>query len=202
METRSDRIKRSRQEKKSTTRKIIGLTALSLLALAGFFFYQAGNWLVIQSEQPKKADTIIILSGDLGRLEDGARLYREGYAPYVLLTNASENALTVRGAVNHGVPESQVIPEWKADSTYANATNSKELMIQHKFKSALVVTSDYHMRRTRYIFERVYQDTGIELTYVSSKSPNFTAERWWETSLSRFLTMGEYAKMVGYWFKY
>ena len=55
----------------------------------------AGNFLVVD-EKPEKSDVIIVLSGGEGRLEKGVTLFKEGFAPYLLLSNGSVDQLYER----------------------------------------------------------------------------------------------------------
>ena len=65
----------------------------------------------------------------------------------------------VEDAESFGIPRDALLTENKATSTYENALYSKEIILENEIKSALVVTSNYHMRRTRLAFERVFHDT-------------------------------------------
>lgn len=65
-------------------------------------------------------------------------------------------------------------------------------MEKYDLTSAVVVTSDYHTRRTKLIFERVFKESEIELTYVASSS----GETLGDFSMST--TMKEYVKLFGY----
>lgn len=155
-------------------------TVIFLILLVGFIFY-AKDYLVV-NEEPLHSDVIIVLSGEEGRLEKGASLYHEGYGKRVLLTSA------------FGIPEEALILEEKATSTYTNAVYAKEEMAKYDLTSAIVVTSDYHTRRTKVIFERVFKGSGMELTYVASVSAS--GETLGDFSMSK--AMNEYVKLIGY----
>ncbi|WP_341348331.1 YdcF family protein [Paenibacillus sp. FSL H3-0469] len=164
----------------------------------------AGRFLPV-SESPKQADVIIILSGGGGRVEQGVKLYKEGYAPQLLLSNAKEitgPAGDMREtALSLGIPESAILTEDAAESTYQNAQLTLPIMKQHGFKSAIVVSSDFHMRRVKFIFDHVYKKSGIELTYIGADS-GYNAKAWWSDRYSRETTFNEYIKMIGNAFGY
>jgi len=61
-------------------------------------------------------------------------------------------------------------------------------MEQYGLKSAIVVSSDYHMRRASLMFARVFRGTGTVFTYVSVLDPDFHPARWW-TSRQTMLHM-------------
>lgn len=176
---------------------------LPLLLLVVLFFC-AGRFLPL-SEAPKQADVIIILSGGAGRVEQGVKLYQEGYAPKLLLSNSKEitgPAGDMREtALSLGIPESAILTEDAAESTYQNAQLTLPIMQQHGFKSAIVVSSDFHMRRVKFIFDHVYKKSGIELTYIGADS-GYHAKTWWGDRYSRETTFNEYIKMIGNAFGY
>lgn len=167
-------------------------------------FLLAGNFFTVQ-QTPKSADAIIILSGGAGRVEQGVRLYEEGYAPILLLSNAKETASRsgdmLQTALALSIPESAVLTENEARSTYQNAEYTLPIMQKQEFKSAIIVSSDFHMRRVKLIFDHVYKDSGIKLTYVGANS-GYNAKWWWADSYSRETTFNEYVKMIGNAFGY
>jgi uncharacterized SAM-binding protein YcdF (DUF218 family) len=168
------------------------------------FFFTAGSFLS-QDQSPKQSDVIIVLSGGQGRVEKAAELYKAGYAPYVILSNAKEatskSGDMVQTALALGIPQDVIYTENAADSTYQNAEYTLPIMKEYGFKSAIVVSSDFHMRRVKFLFGRVYKKSEIELTYVGSAS-GYNAKRWWSDRKSRETTFNEYVKMIGNTFGY
>jgi len=173
-----------------------------LLLIIGLF--SAGSFLVL-SESPKQADVIIVLSGGQGRVEQAAELYKEGYAPYIILSNAKESTSKsgdmLQTALNLGIPQDVIYTENAAESTYQNAEFTLPIMKERDFKSAIVVSSDFHMRRIKFLFAGVYKKSDIELTYIGSAS-GYNAKRWWSDRKSRETTFNEYVKMIGNTFGY
>lgn len=122
------------------------------------------------SDTPESADVIIMLGGgDAGRMEKAAELYHEGYADYVMITPESEDiyAQSTEFAVELGIAEDAIIEEYKATSTYTNAVESLKIMDDYGFNSALVVTSDYHLKRSKMIYDRV-SDGEYDLKYIAA----------------------------------
>jgi len=72
------------------------------------------------------------------------------------------------------------------------------LLIKDGYKSAIVVTSDYHMRRSRLVFNKEFKGTGISLTFCNAKDKNFIAAKWWTNSYSLNIVQSEYLKLMGY----
>lgn len=181
---------------KSTKRRFV-LYLCVLLMLT--FFLTAGRFLAL-SQSPQQADTIIVLSGGQGRVEKAAELYQAGFASSLILTNGLESKM-LSIATSSGIPQDAILLENAALSTYQNAEYTLPIMKEHGYTSAIVVSSDFHMRRVKLLFDRVYKGSGIELTYVSSET-SYNASRWWSNHRSRETTFNEYVKMVGNVFGY
>ncbi|WP_171909160.1 YdcF family protein [Paenibacillus sp. GP183] len=87
-----------------------------------------------------------------------------------------------------GSSYSTIITEGKADSTYQNATYTKELMGQFKFRTAIVVTSDFHMRRVKRNWNHVH---------LLCRHSNYISKFWWVNKNSTIITLdGTDAKSV------
>jgi len=165
----------------------------------------AAGHLLVYDEEPQPADVIVILAGDRGtRTERGAELFHAGYAPRIIVSGGqiyhttTQAGLMCAHAVELGVPAEAIIKEERADSTGENAVFVRELMERHGFDSALVVSSNYHMRRVKFIFDREFRDSGITLTYCAAADPHFDPARWWANNKSIMYTFTEYVKLIGY----
>src|SRR5699024_11752935 len=121
-----------------------------------------------RTDEPVPADVIIMLAGgDAGRMEKAADLYHEGYADYVIVSPIMETyePQSRRFALELGISEDSLIEEYNAASTYTNATITLDMMEDYNFVSAIIVTSDYYLKRSRMIFESM--NYGIyNMTYV------------------------------------
>lgn len=176
---------------------------LLIIALLVFVFF-AGRLLVLD-EPPRKADVIVVLGGDSGeRVRQASSLYRTGYAPYMIVSGGQlYGDITQAGvmkdhAVALGVPSDKIILENHAESTYDNAAFSRRIMENHGFSSALVVSSNYHMKRVKFIFQKAFKNSGITLTYCAAREPRFNPDRWWASNKSTMFTITEYIKFAGY----
>ncbi|REE57517.1 uncharacterized SAM-binding protein YcdF (DUF218 family) [Paenibacillus taihuensis] len=185
-------------------KKIIVIVLVTILMAAAIFFYLFGRFLVV-NEAPRKADVIILLSGDVGRMEKAVQLMQEGYADRIIVTRTDGHGygeIRLNSVIQAGVPSSAIIPEYQATSTYTNAVYSEQLMKERGFHSALVVSSTYHMRRVSYTFNKVYRHSGITLTYVAAPSLNFDPVYWWREKTYVHYALSEYIKLFGYMIKY
>ena len=67
----------------------------------------------------------------------------------------------------------------------------------------MLVTSNFHTRRTRLVFRRVFKGTGIELM-VQAAPPDdwFNPDRWWTRRMDSRNLFLEYQKLLFYSLRY
>ncbi|TLS52022.1 YdcF family protein [Paenibacillus antri] len=171
----------------------------------------AGGYLKLPCTAPPASDAIIVLGGEMNgeRTRKGAELYREGVAPKVMLSDGTKMSWRTTAneemhalAVQEGVPPEAILQEEKSRSTYENAVYTRELMEQLGYDSAVVVTSDWHAKRSRFIFEKVYKGSGIELAYCGTPDDRSDFDEWWKDGEKQQVVMMEWAKTLVYWAKY
>jgi len=103
-------------------------------------------------------------------------------------------------ALNKGIPLEAIILEDNSYSTYENAVFTRSVMINQGFKSAIIVSSDYHMRRVKFLFDKFYKGTEISLIYSASKSSFFNPQIWWRNNKSVVSIIYEYCKLISNFF--
>lgn len=161
---------------------ILYLVRVPLLRFAGEF------WIV--DDAPESSDAIIVLSGDnydAVRAARAAALFRAGMAPHVVATGrslrsyATTTDLMKRDLVDHGVPAAAIIPlTHRADDTREEAVAVSEFVHAHGWKKILLVTSNYHTRRSEYIYERILPP-GTQLRVISAPDIEYDPQSWWRT---------------------
>lgn len=80
--------------------------------------------------------------------------------------------------VKHRVPfpsdryttDGQTFLETKSTRTYMNADNTLAIMKAHNFKSAIIVTQQWHARRVRKTFQKRWKGSGIKICVVKARS--------------------------------
>jgi uncharacterized SAM-binding protein YcdF (DUF218 family) len=151
------------------------------------------------------ADVLIVLGDDnfyADRATRGAELFREGKAPLVVASgrrlrpNAGIAELMEHDLIERGVPKDKIVRfTHDADSTLEEAEALKKLVTARKWRSAIIVTSNYHTRRTRYIFRKVFPQ-GVELRVASAHDGDFDPQHWWEKRKSIKELTHEFAGML------
>lgn len=179
----------------------LGLVVVSILNYDSFL-YAIENFLIV-NEEPKPADVIIVLGGGTSeRVAEGVRLYQSGYADKILLTGGfrysptseTEAEIMKRQILHSGVPEDDILLEEKSLTTEQNAKYSLEIMRAKEFKSAIVVTTPYHTRRSSMLFHRFFK--GIELTICASPDGSYGSGKWWRNNYRTKTIVSEYLKLV------
>ncbi|OMD98688.1 hypothetical protein BSK54_22055 [Paenibacillus odorifer] len=192
MDIRKSSIKVARLPK-----KILFLCAFVFAII--FLFFTAGRFLAL-SQTPKNADVIIVLSGGYNRVETASDLFKKDYASFVVLSNVNGFAGSLGDmlttALSLEIPSDVILSENDAKSTYENAKLTLPILKDNNFSSAIVVSSDFHMRRVKFNFDRVYKNSGIEITYIGVES-GYNSKSWWSNKYSRETTFDEYVKLAG-----
>ena len=177
--------------------------AVLYLARHPILRFAAEFWII---EDPiDKADAIIVLSDDnfyADRATRAAELFREGKAPVVaasgrrLRPSAGIAELMEHDLVERGVPRDRILRfAHDADGTREEAEALARFAKERKWRSVIVVTSNYHTRRARYIFRRVFPQD-IEVRVASARDGDFDPQRWWEKRKSVKELMREFAGMM------
>src|SRR6058998_391998 len=172
--------------------------AVLYLARHPILRFAAEFWII---EDPiDKADAIIVLSDDnfyADRATRAAELFREGKASLVVASgrrlrpSAGITELMEHDLIERGVPKDKILRvSQEGDSTLEEAETLAKFVQARKWHSAIVVTSNYHTRRARYIFRHVFP-RGIDVRVASARDGDFDPEAWWEKRKSSKLFMRE-----------
>ena len=152
----------------------------------------------------ERSDAIIVISGDenLARYREGVRLYRAGWAPVLIFSGAAQdhyesNAEVMRKmALDDGVPPAAILTDHDAGDTYGNAVHTRSLMEQHALRSAILVTSPYHLHRATLTFDGIYNGSGIRVIGRSAPDGEWRKQSWWLRDETRELTLRELEKLT------
>src|SRR5271169_5291938 len=165
--------------------------------------FMAESWII---EDPlDKADALIVLGDDnfyADRATRGVQLFREGKAPVIVASgrrlrpNAGIAELIEHDLVERGVPKDKVLRfTHDGDSTLEEAQALAAFVRGKKWRSVIVVTSNYHTRRARYIYRHVFPQ-GMEVRVASARDGDFDPEHWWEKRKSIKELTREFAAML------
>lgn len=97
------------------------------------------------------------------RRPDCKLLLTGGYGAHFNTTDRPHAFYLQQHLVAHGIPATGFLPFAESTNTLEDASLSYPIAQEYGAQYAIVVTSDYHEARARYIFERTYKD--IELSF-------------------------------------
>jgi SanA protein len=195
-----------------TVALIAAIGAAIEVALVGLVFYTEGV------ERPlEKRDAVIVLGARvmpdgemsttlLHRVQTALEVYRGGHAKLIIACGAqgrdepeSEAGAMARWLVERGVPAADVVVEDRSTDTIENLKNARALMEARGLKTAIIVTSDYHVTRALWLA----RDQGLDAIGASAPG-NIT---WGQRMSSRFREslswinyfLGGYLKPLVFW---
>ncbi|MEZ8140703.1 hypothetical protein A1OO_12965 [Enterovibrio norvegicus FF-33] len=162
---------------------------------------------------PQPSDCIFILgSNDVRVAEYAAALYRQGFAPYVMVSGGfgrftkdefdkTEAETFADVLMDEGVPESAIILETKATNTGENVSFGYQVMLEkgHDFKRFLLVQKPFMERRAYATFVKQWPGqynralvTSPPLSLVEYPTDNIPFDRVVEATLADFERVRDY----------
>ena len=173
---------------------ICGLLAIIYLAWHPLLRAAASFWIVQDRIEP--ADIIIVIGDDdftADRAKQAAALFHAGWAHQVLASGrmlrpyASIADYMARDLESDGVPPSAILRfSHRADDTRDEAEGLRVMAEEKGWRRILLVTSNYHTRRARYIFRKVFP-ASVRLEISSAADAGFDPATWWESRQGRKL---------------
>jgi uncharacterized SAM-binding protein YcdF (DUF218 family) len=168
---------------------------------------------LVRTDSPQKSDVIVLLVGSkfTPRKEEVFRLIKDGYARHLIIpaygrvsdaglfpnqstqANAKPDPSLVRGRI---VRRSEY-PKYFED-THIEILEAKKMMDKSGFKSAIFVSSPYHMRRISIIANKVFGKKDYRLVFVSSRYEPYSGPLWFLNKRDLKFVSTEYSKIV--WF--
>lgn len=151
-----------------------------------------------------KTDCIVPLRGDpYFRLKKVVELYNEGYSKNIVVSVLPERGEELREYYNFsnrvlglkdmapgefclkafeylGKDSKDIyFTDYETTSTYDEAIATRDFMLKKGFKSLILITSTYHMRRTLMIFRLVFKGTGIKIYNCTARNLKYDPDHWW-----------------------
>jgi len=176
------------------------LLAGSLLTLApGFLCY---------ADLPRKADAVVLFvgPGNISRRDEAQQLIKDGYARYLLIPSSGELfAKAPDGALTRlaGQPRGELFFRLRTapsygkhyENTHVEALEAKRMMDSLGLKSAMLVSSAYHMRRIGLIAGRVFDKREYAISCNPARwQKEFTMADWLDKE-RRQAIVSEYVKL-------
>lgn len=163
--------------------------------LAALMVYIAANtasiYIYAEMDEKRAADTAIILGAAADesgpspvyreRINHGIELYNDGYVGKLIMTGGtgegnthSDAYIAKQYAVSQGIPDGDILTEDTSTITQENLENSKLIMDENGFDTAIIVSDPLHMRRAMLLARdagiTAYNSPTPTTMYVSAKT--------------------------------
>jgi uncharacterized SAM-binding protein YcdF (DUF218 family) len=168
-----------------------------------FWLPLAAEFLVLEN-QPRQADLIVVATPFRPRFIHALNLLQKGYAGQILLvgdariimpwSGKTSIELAQKEAVKRGIPVSKIHVK-HSTGTRADALQAKSLMTSLGLKSALIVSDPYNMRRLAMVFNHVFINSGLELTFLPTNLKRVSPDYWWLSPDSFIYVIKEWIKL-------
>ena len=135
------------------------LAALLVLLYAAFFLLFAFTLGKPASPTARPTDAAVVLTGGSGRIERGMEVVREGKAKRLLIAGADPSV--TKADLTRRIPTAGRVIKCCVDlgsesvDTRTNAEEADRWLAKRGFHSVRLITSDWHMRRARYEFDKL-----------------------------------------------
>jgi uncharacterized SAM-binding protein YcdF (DUF218 family) len=174
-----------------------------------------GCWLDV-GRPPKAADYALLLGGgENTRPFVMAALYKAGFVQKIMVAEDAALPQNVDAIlppyheinrnvlVKRGVPSADFafLPA-TAESTYDEALALAAFLKDKPEARVLIVTDDYHSRRSRWVFDRALGRQADRVTFVSAPSIDSSPGGWWRDEASFVAIAIEFPKFAFYVFDY
>lgn len=181
-----------------------------LLVVTIFLIFAPG--FLFTEDIPRKSDAAVLFvgPGNEARLNEARQLVKGGYARYLLIPFSGEIFTTDSAGgfvrLTDNQPRRELFHKIRIaasyekyyENTHIEALEAKRMMNERGLKSAMLVSSGFHMRRIRMIADRVFDDRKYVVTcYPAQWHKKYTAADWLDAE-RRKIIFSEYVKIV--WF--
>ncbi|MDP2912588.1 MAG: ElyC/SanA/YdcF family protein [Candidatus Omnitrophota bacterium] len=166
-------LKVYQKTKRGTLAAIAACLSLYLILFHTPFIWWIAAPLTVESPL-KKSDCIVVLAGGVGesgkagqgyeeRVKYAAELYKKGFSNRLIFSSGytyafKETSVMKALAVSLGIPEDRIILEDSAKNTHENVLNTSRIMDKERFRSAIVISSPYNMRRVVMVWNKNSSD--------------------------------------------
>ena len=193
------------------------LIALAILCLplgaGALFVANVSRWLA-EPDPVAAADAIVILAGSYHRPIYAAELHKQGIAPLVYVSvPARDPVVAILDPLGvrltpieetyeqilrvMGVPAASILRLGKNSlSTFQEAREARKVFTAPGTR-LMLVTSPFHVRRARMVFEEVFAGSGVRIAVASAPQEPFPVA-WWTSQDAAREVLLEWAKITFY----
>jgi uncharacterized SAM-binding protein YcdF (DUF218 family) len=191
------------------------IVLVTLTVLVVFAVLTRQSWLtaigdgLVARDDLHPVHVIVVLAGNSPfRARHAEALYARGLAPHVIISNEPLSSHGVQttwlelrrvGLVRLSIPDDAIepIPEI-SDSTYEEALHTRDIMLAHGWRSAILVTDPFHMRRATLTFRQAFDAAGLVVLASPADGSRNGVDNWW-TDRNAIMRVGQEYLKLGYY---
>jgi uncharacterized SAM-binding protein YcdF (DUF218 family) len=129
-----------------------------LIAQTGYFC-----WILFSPNHIEESDVVVVFTGTQDRIKKGYELSNAGYATYLMISWANPVMLKDYDR-EYGLEKGiEHLVEDKAHTTFENALFTARIIKDRGFKSAILVTSSYHMPRSYFLLRLMLLGSSVKI---------------------------------------
>lgn len=117
-------------------------------------------------------------------------------------TVMTEASLTRHWMIRQGVPANRIDTISRSTSTMEESKEILQYCLDRQYNNITLVSSTFHLRRMRMVFEDEFARHGITTRYHGAAAAEFRTTEWWRDELSLITLNNEYVKIIYYKMKY
>lgn len=197
---------------------LLTLVTTVVVTTVGFLWFAAGEIYdysdTFDPAHPERIDVVVCLAGGKNRIPRAVELWQQlkarqpGHPPVLFFsgvgTHASPATLVEQGvpeSVVRHIPKEEVVFENVSENTFENAQLFASFARQNRWRSILLVTADYHMRRAEFILRKALEPEA-EIYLSTVDAIHFGRNTWHQNSYAIRVTIIEYIKWLYYRYSY
>lgn len=195
---------------------VISITIVASILLCAIYIEDIlmipARLLYVNDNITAKSDAIVCLSGaEVERVGHCSDLFNEKWAKIIIVTGGelddstlfyqelgSLASLSRDWLIKHGIPQENVILLPEGSNTYGESVTVRNLVSKNGYKTLIVVSSPYHMRRVSLVFKETLQNSNVSLTFSPSSSLEEGMGQWWKNEGKMISLFQEYIKLFYY----
>jgi len=207
---------------KTISRKIAAASLMATFCFGLLFILYGEKFLRVGSNVPNRiTDAVVILAGapteDKQRISAGLAIFSNGNVRYMILplrhptfkwSSAVKEYQLEQPIIETSLLIGRSTPSDKPalahyGGTYVEAQKTTEIMRKLKLKSAIIVSSGYHMRRVKLAFEHFRKNSPLQFYYHPvDQFTNSGSLLWWIDNTYFSKVLREYRKLMAAYFVY
>jgi len=193
---------------------VIGICVLAYL-VHPIVLREVGAFLVVE-DVLESASAIVVLGGSAPlRALEAARLYKDGWAPRIVLNQpqrkedfyafsslgidvVEQHEYNREALLHSGVPDDAIVViEEEVENTLAELRAVLQALPEHT--TLIIVTSNYHTRRSAAIWNYLTDGQVKGLIRWSRSDTSYDPTTWWKNRRSIRFLVNEYMGLINYW---